>query len=76
MVVWICVKAGDVQGIFNQPAKVSGKTHRWLWLATFSSTTNAWLTGTMNMSDYSRFAKSGYVDMKTPQFPTEHINDT
>ncbi|TPR10136.1 RNase H family protein [Aspergillus niger] len=59
MVVWICVKAGDLQGIFNQPAKVSGQAHTWLWLATFSSTTNSWLTSTMNMSDYSRFAKTG-----------------
>lgn len=61
MAVWICVKAGDLQGIFNQPAKVSGQAHIWLWLATFSSTTNSWLTNTINMSDYSRFARKEYV---------------
>ncbi|KGO45802.1 Permease, cytosine/purine, uracil, thiamine, allantoin [Penicillium expansum] len=58
MTAWICVKAGDVQGIFNQSAKLSGKAHKWLWLATFSSTTNSWLTSAVNMSDYSRFAKT------------------
>lgn len=40
MVLWICVKAGDVKGIFAQPATVSGLTRVWLWLSTFSGITN------------------------------------
>ncbi|GAQ45010.1 hypothetical protein AtubIFM56815_009511 [Aspergillus tubingensis] len=58
MTIWICAKAGDVKGIFNQPATVTGSTHKWLWLATFCSTTNSWLTATVNMADFSRFSKS------------------
>ncbi|PYI31734.1 hypothetical protein BP00DRAFT_435903 [Aspergillus indologenus CBS 114.80] len=57
MTVWICVAAADVQGIFNQPARVTGAAHRWLFVATFSSTTNSWLTSAINISDFSRFRK-------------------
>lgn len=58
MVIWICVKAGNTQGIFNQPAEVSGSTRVWLWLATLSSSTNAWLSSTINMGDFTRFSKT------------------
>lgn len=75
MTAWICVKAGDVQGIFNQSAKLSGKAHKWLWLATFSSTTNSWLTSAVNMSDYSRFAKTKYVGNRNRLYETKHVTD-
>ncbi|KAL4881909.1 permease for cytosine/purines, uracil, thiamine, allantoin-domain-containing protein [Aspergillus karnatakaensis] len=74
MTIWICVKAGDVKGIFNQPATVTGSTHTWHWLATFCSTTNSWLTATVNMADYSRFSKG--TRGQWAQLPTIPIVNT
>lgn len=58
MVIWICVKAGDTQGIFNQPATITGSARVWLWLGTLSANTNAWLSSTINMPDFTRFSKT------------------
>lgn len=58
MVIWICVKAGDVQGIFGQPAIVSGSTRTWLWIGTLSANTNSWLPNSLNMSDFTRYSKT------------------
>ncbi|KAL6240227.1 hypothetical protein RBB50_012874 [Rhinocladiella similis] len=58
MVIWICVKAGDTKGIFNQPATATGSTRVWLWLFTLSANTNSWLSSTINMPDFTRFAKN------------------
>ncbi|ETS87464.1 hypothetical protein PFICI_01292 [Pestalotiopsis fici W106-1] len=74
MVVWICAKAGDLQGIFNQPASVSGATRTWLWLSTFSATTNSWLSSAINMSDFARFSKTRYAPYS--QIPTIPIIKT
>ncbi|KAL6405152.1 putative NCS1 allantoate transporter [Ilyonectria robusta] len=74
MVLWICVKAGDVKGIFAQPATVSGSTRVWLWLSTFSGITNSWLTSAANMSDFSRFSKTRYAPYS--QIPTIPIVKT
>ncbi|CVL03492.1 related to uracil permease [Fusarium mangiferae] len=49
---------GDLQGIFNQQARVSGSTRAWLWLATFCATTNSWMSCAINMSDFTRMSKS------------------
>ncbi|KIW66369.1 hypothetical protein PV04_05705 [Phialophora macrospora] len=58
MVIWICVKAGNTKAIFSQPATVTGSARAWLWLSTLSSSTNAWLSSTINMSDFTRFSKT------------------
>ena len=57
MTIWICAKAGTAHGVFNQPGKLHGANRGWLWVSTFCSLIDSWLTVTVNMPDFSRYSR-------------------
>ncbi|KKY15336.1 putative ncs1 allantoate transporter [Phaeomoniella chlamydospora] len=58
MVIYVSVKAGGGSDLFGQPATVHGSKRAWLWLANLTSVTGGFSTLAVNISDFSRFAKS------------------
>lgn len=58
MVIYLAVKAGDGASYFNQPGTVHGSTRAWLWLGALTSVTGGYSTLAVNISDFSRFAKT------------------
>jgi len=55
---WCIHKAGGGGELLNLPATVSGPTKAWLWLNCMSAVTGVWAPLTINIMDFSRYAKS------------------
>lgn len=60
MAIWICAKAGTVKGVFSQPGTLYGSNRGWVWVSTFCSLTNSWMTACLNMSDFARYSRAKY----------------
>ena len=59
MTIWITLKAGHRSGdFFHQPAEVHGSQRAWLWISAMTSITGGFSTLSVNIMDFSRFAKS------------------
>jgi NCS1 family nucleobase:cation symporter-1 len=60
MVIWISLKAGDGEStsFFDAPPTVHGSERAWLWVSIMTSITGGFSTLAVNISDFSRFAKS------------------
>ncbi|KAI0975204.1 uridine permease-like protein Fui1 [Xylaria arbuscula] len=55
---WSVHKAGGGGEIFAQRATVSGSEYAYLWLSSLSSVTGTWATLSVNMPDFTRYARS------------------
>ncbi|TGJ87573.1 hypothetical protein E0Z10_g1224 [Xylaria hypoxylon] len=55
---WSVRKAGGGGEIFAQRATVSGSQYAYLWLSSMSSVTGTWSTLSVNMPDFTRYAKT------------------
>ncbi|KAH8160366.1 hypothetical protein CIB48_g7878 [Xylaria polymorpha] len=55
---WSVHKAGGGGGIFAQKATVSGSQYAYLWLSSMSAVTGTWSTLSVNMPDFTRYARS------------------
>ncbi|KAI3340097.1 uridine permease-like protein Fui1 [Ustulina deusta] len=55
---WSVRKAGGGGEIFAQRATVSGSQYAYLWLSSMSSVTGTWSTLSVNMPDFTRYARS------------------
>ena len=58
MVLYVSVKAGNGSSFFSHPGTVHGATRAWLWLSNLTSVTGGFSTLAVNISDFSRFAKT------------------
>ncbi|KAI0400094.1 NCS1 nucleoside transporter [Xylaria palmicola] len=55
---WSVRKAGGGGEIFAQRATVTGSQYAYLWLSSMSSVTGTWSTLSVNMPDFTRYARS------------------
>lgn len=58
ILIWAMIKAPPSVSLDSSPAKVSGSTASWLWLGAMNSAIGNYSTLSVNIPDFTRYAKS------------------